>query len=72
MLRCFVIIVVMQSQTLVRKATVVLCKTEIVFMDKNAMAELVLDPQSKFASIFVCVPRSSVTPRSHNLSSSFP
>ena len=49
-------------------------------MAKNVMAGLVFDPQSlrlcidSIAAILsmVCVPRPSVTPRSHNLSSSLP
>ena len=37
--------------------------------DNDGVSETVLNPQS-LHFIFVCIPRSSVTPRSHNLSNS--
>ena len=45
----------------------------ILFVDKLEYAwwqKIVLDPHCLFTSVFVCAPRSSVTPRSDHLSSS--
>ena len=52
-----------------RKATVWLCETivmELSSWSKMWWQELVLDPQSKFAWIFIYTPQSSVTPMCHS------